>query len=86
MSINYIFFRNGLIIQWGSTTSSSSPKSVGFPTSFSVAPRVVAIGLRSGGEHRTDNLILLSIDTTSFSFSWFDHGNAYTVNWIAIGY
>ena len=78
----YFKLGNGLIIQWGYTTSNNS--TVTFPTAFTAVPSITFGGLATGGS-ADYSIVYKSISATNFSVAW--AGSAYTgTHWIAVGY
>lgn len=76
----YVKFQNGLIIQWGETTT---PNTVTFPTAFTAVPRVALAQVNTSHDQR--NVLINTVTKTSFYT--FRYGNEVTsLQWIAIGY
>jgi hypothetical protein len=82
-SNGYQKFSNGLIVQWGLTTTTTSPQTVTFPIAFPTACLNVQ-ATATGTSTNTANTIVYTITTTNFIGA--------TANvlcnfyWVAIGY
>lgn len=78
----YVKFANGLILQWG-RTSSGSERTVTFPISFKTFCRICVLKYgQSDGYQRSDTGLLNSSVT---GFSWNTYGPCNCFDWIAIG-
>ena len=86
----YVKFANGLIIQWGTKTASSSRSTVTFNTNavFTNTPMITATAFTDGNEPA----LQVTIQTSSKNnFTYWtgmpsQYDRAATINWIAIGY
>ena len=83
----YIKFGNGLIMQWGQETSSSSTETVTFPISFpNSCLNVVATAYESGSATGDDGAVTVSVLPTIKGVTFGSKTNWDTFFWQAIGY
>lgn len=76
----YIIFPNGLILQWGQTSS----KTVTYPIAFSTLACPIAVKNGCGTDYTRSDMGFTTEELTGFSYN--TSGRYYALNWIAIGY
>ena len=84
----YVKLGNGLIIQWGiDTQTSSGNKTVNLPTAFSSATSYVVTPAQVNSTNTTFSVNIMVVSQTSTSFEWYSPASDVgAINWIAIGY
>lgn len=86
----YIKFNNGLIIQWGYSSSTNSVTNITFPTAFGSAFTVLVSAKTNktsqGNTGSQNNPTWCNLGTTGFRFCIYDSGNGFAgFSWLAVG-
>jgi hypothetical protein len=79
-SPGYVVFPNGLVMEWGSLTSGSSPDSVTFPLAFPTA----AFSIQAMSNNNDTNIGVSALSTTAFTIETNHSGR--TLYWFAVGH
>lgn len=79
----YVKLGNGIIIQWGKTSSNNNV-TVTFPTAFTSTPTLSTSVVRSAGDSYAP--VIVSISATNFKIYCGGGSNGSPSYWIAIGY
>lgn len=79
---DYIKFSNGLIVQWGTSTSSS--RTITFKTSFTQSPAINITPISVSGYNFAASVD--NVSTTGFTIYTYGGVSSSPFFWIAIGY